>query len=62
MTDDLQQVINFTIKDGKIDLDAEGFNGEGCAEAAEFLLNLGESEIEHKPEYQGGRRQRVRDL
>lgn len=58
MTNGLQQTIEFTIKNGKIVYNAEGFNGEGCEEATKFLRELGESELHRKPEH-GGLTQRM---
>jgi hypothetical protein len=54
------KVVNFTIEDGKIKIDAEGFHGEGCADAVQFLVDLGESITEHKPEYRQGAGRKVR--
>ena len=47
----LDKVIEFTIKDGKIKFEAQGFNGEGCADATRFLHELGDTEQHQKPEY-----------
>lgn len=45
------QVVEFTIKDGKIHFDAVGFEGVGCEEATKFLMELGDSKLEYKPEH-----------
>lgn len=51
----LQQTIEFTIKDGKIEFDAKNFNGDGCDAATRFIQELGESDVQYKPEHRRGR-------
>jgi len=61
MSDTRARVVDFKIVDGKFELDAQGFQGEGCEAAVEFLVGLGESEIKYKPEHgrEGGERVRA---
>ena len=51
------QKIIITIKDGNLNVEAEGYQGEGCDDATRFLEELGKlKSVRRKPEF---RRQQV---
>lgn len=51
----IQQIVEFEVVDGKIQFDAQNFHGQGCDDATRFLTELGNAEVEHKPEYKAQR-------